>query len=95
MKLTAPAPQEPDTKPGHYFVSCIVGRPGGRRVALLAGPFVNDHARALSMVEPARTAAGAADPRAIWYAFGTARLDADHPRADRPGVLNAALGIAA
>lgn len=91
MKPTAPAPQEPDTKPGHYFVSCI----DGRRVALLAGPFVNDHARALSMVEPARTAAELADPRAIWYAFGTVRLDADHPRADRPGVLNAALGIAA
>lgn len=54
---------EPDTRPGHYYVSCI----DGPRTALLAGPFAT-HAEAL--------------------AHG-----ADDASFDRPGVLNARLGL--
>lgn len=65
-----------------YFVSCI----DGPRRALIAGPYPT-HAQALQDVEDARKAAEEADPRAAFYAFGTARADGD-PFASRPGVLN-------
>ena len=83
--------QTPDTKPGAYFVTCI----DGARVGRLAGPFINDHAAALALVDRARAEAERIDPRAAWYAFGTCRVDLDHPQATRPGVLNAALGLSA
>lgn len=72
--------QEPDNKPGWYYVSMI----DGARVARLAGPYVNDHAGALAAVETARAIAEQLDPRACWYAFGTCSADADLG----PGVLN-------
>ena len=81
--------QAPDTKPGAYFVSAL----NGRSVALLAGPFRDDHAAALAAVDPVRREAEKVDPRAIWHAFGTVRLDYDHPRATTPGKLNHAAGL--
>lgn len=83
--------QQPDTKPGAYFVSVV----DGPRVGLIAGPFVDDHAAALAMVDKARSVAEDADRRAVFYAFGTVRLDHDHPRAQRPGTLNHLLGLSA
>lgn len=78
--------QLPDTKPGNYYVSAR--RDNGDAVCLL-GPFRDDHAKALSMVDAGREAAEASgDPRACWYSYGTLRTDYDY---DRPGILNAAV----
>lgn len=74
------AEQAPDDKPGDYFVSCV----NGGRYALLSGPYRNDHAAALADVDRCRKLAEAADPRAVFYAFGTVRLELD---CGRVGVL--------
>ena len=73
--------QAPDSKPGFYYVS-VVRDSGDYR--LLRGPFVNDHAGALAAVDAARFRAYDLDPRAQWYAYGTARLDTDAG----PGILD-------
>lgn len=85
----APSGQQPDPRPGAYFVSAV----DGPRWWPMAGPFNDNHAAALALVEAAREAAVARDPRAHWMAFGTVRLEHDHPRAKLPGPLNAALGV--
>lgn len=72
--------QQPDTKPGFYYVTVM----DGRRVGALLGPFVNDHAGALAKVDAARAKANELDPRAAFYAFGTTRSDTDLG----PGALN-------
>lgn len=72
----------PDTKPGAYYVSAV----DGGRYALLLGPFANDHAAALAMVEPVRAKACELNPRAHWYAFGTCRLPPEVEA--KPGRLN-------
>lgn len=77
---------EPDTLEGNYYVSV---RDGGR-VGLLVGPFSNDHSAALRFVDAARDAAFRVDPKAWFYACGTARMPRDF---DRPGVLNADVGF--
>lgn len=77
--------QAPDTKPGAYYVTVV----DGARVGRLLGPFVNDHAGALAMVDAARRRAEELDPRACWYSFGTARADISGGVLPRPGVLNA------
>lgn len=76
--------QTPDSKPGAYYVS--VSR--GSDYRFLLGPFVNDHAAALEMVEPVRRKAEELDPRASWYAFGTARIDIDPAARPPAGILN-------
>lgn len=73
-----------DTKPGAYFVSVN----NGKVYQLLAGPFVDDHASALACVDDIRRIATELDPQAVFYAFGTARVDHDHPSATVPGKLN-------
>ena len=78
--------QTADTAPGHYFVTAL----DGARHALLAGPFKNDHGAALAMVARARIEAEKVDPRAVWYAYGTARFPED---VTTPGKLNDRLGI--
>lgn len=81
--------QQPDTKPGNYYVTAR--RENGDAV-LLAGPFRDDHAAALAMVPRAsRAAIDSGDPRAPWYAYGTARTDRSYVR---NGILNDRLGIA-
>ena len=83
--------QTPDTKPGDYYVTMVRDDGDrGRRVAWLAGPFRDDHAGALAMVDQARAIAEEVDPRAFWDAFGTSRVD--HFRGPT-GVLNARLGL--
>ncbi|HEY6020838.1 MAG TPA: hypothetical protein VIY48_13350 [Candidatus Paceibacterota bacterium] len=81
--------QQPDTKPGEYYVSVI----DGKRTALLLGPFTNDHAAALAMVDRVRAKAEEIDPRAVWYSFGTVRLPSDDSVPIRAGKLNAQFGL--
>src|SRR3546814_14060405 len=56
--------QTPDTKPGNYYVSIVRGKDH----RLLAGPFVNNHAGALAMVDAARDLAPEIDPRTCFHA---------------------------
>ena len=65
--------QIPVGKRGFYYVT--VRRDDGQ-YRLLFGPFKNDHARALHLVQKARDLAYARDPiHAWWYSYGTARTD--------------------
>jgi hypothetical protein len=77
--------QQPDPRPGNYYVSMV----DGPRFALLAGPFAQ-HAVALDQVEPAKTIAQKLDPWADFYAFGTVRMADDYTT---PGKLNERLGL--
>ena len=79
--------QAPDTKPGNYYVSCR--RDDGKTV-FLAGPFRNDHAAALAMVDRASAEANRVDVRAPWYYYGTARVAHSYKT---PGLLNKVLGL--
>ena len=73
----------PDPRPGHYYVSVIDPETGRR--GLLAGPW-STHAESLAKVDDVRRIACDLDPRAHWYAFGTARYAPDLDPV--PGVLN-------
>lgn len=73
--------QEPDTRPGPYYVS--VRRDDGD-FRLLSGPYLL-HASALAAVAEARTIATDLDSRAVWYSFGTVRMK---PEFSEPGILN-------
>lgn len=57
----------PDPRPGHYYVTAI----DGNRAYFLAGPWP-EHAQALAQVEA--FAERTDYPRAVWMAFGTARM---------------------
>lgn len=83
--------QQPDSKPGAYYVTVV----DGGRVARLAGPFMDDHAAALAMVDPVRRKAEELDPRAHWYAFGTCRMPSDDSVPIRAGSLNRYFGLPA
>jgi hypothetical protein len=65
--------QQPDRKPGFYYVSVV----DGRRVALALGPFVDDHAGALEQVARVRDHVRARSDRAWFYSYGTVRCDVD------------------
>jgi hypothetical protein len=73
---------------GRYYVT--VRRDDGDSRAL-AGPFA-EHDEALAWVSRATDAAHKRDTRAAWYSFGTAVLKYGY---DKPGILNADLGLAA
>jgi len=62
--------QLPDDQPGNYFVSAI----DGERRALVSGPYVNDHAAALSAVNECQQLLETVDARSVFYSFGTCRL---------------------
>lgn len=79
--------QAPDTQPGNYYVTVI----DGARVGRLLGPFPDDHAAALALVDVVRDKAIEIDPRAHFYAFGTIRTDATVPA--RAGTLNQLFGM--
>lgn len=79
---------EVDERPGAYYVSVV----DGKRSALLLGPF-DAHVLALAMVEPVRAHAASIDPRAHFYAFGTARLPNDDSVPIRAGSLNKHFGL--
>jgi hypothetical protein len=61
--------QQPDTQPGNYYVS--VRRDDGD-FRCLVGPFRDDHAAALALVDKARTVAETLDPKA-WLGTATGR----------------------
>lgn len=61
--------QQPDNQPGPYYVSVV----DGSRHSLLSGPY-DTHQEALDMVSKADVIACLLDPRAHFYAFGTARI---------------------
>lgn len=82
--------QQPDSKPGMYYVTVI----DGARVGRLLGPFENDHAGALAMVDKVRDKAQELDPRAAFYAFGTCRVPGDESALIRAGLLNKYFGMA-
>lgn len=65
--------QQPDPRPGYYFVTAI---DGPDRRYFLAGPWP-EHAQALAQVDAVRRFAKHTDPRAIWMAYGTARQSLD------------------
>lgn len=67
--------QQPDTTPGNYYISCH----DGGRVWLLSGPYVNNHALALSLVEKAQRLASAANAWSDFFKFGTLRHETDRP----------------
>ena len=79
--------QWPDPRPGFYYVSVIRDGQSPDRHRLLLGPFIDDHARALELVDTVANKAMDLDPRACWYAFGTCRVECAH--APAPGILNA------
>lgn len=81
-------PQQPDTRPGAYFVSGIHDAKG---MVLLVGPFFNDHAGALALVNAAKAYICQHWPRYHFeVAFGTVRLPADTKEIGR---LNSALNF--
>jgi hypothetical protein len=67
----------PDSKPGPYYVSVV----DAGRYALVSGPY-EQHAEALEKVDPARRICAELNPRTVFYAFGTCRLEepANAPR---------------
>lgn len=77
--------QAPDTRPGFYYVSVM----DGPRRGLLRGPWIDDHAGALAAVDVVRAEAERVDPRAAFYAFGTARSETDRG----PGVLGGPIPV--
>jgi hypothetical protein len=66
-----------------YYVSVI----DGPRKGLLIGP-LNSHAEALALVSAARNKANELDPRAAFYAFGTASIDLDPGQTAPKGKFN-------
>jgi hypothetical protein len=80
--------QQPDPRPGAYYVTVI----DGDRFGYLAGPWPT-HAEALAHVGASRRVACDLDPRAHFYAFGTARLPDDDGVPIRAASLNGRLGL--
>jgi hypothetical protein len=72
--------QQPDPRPGFYYVSAI----DGTRSARVRGPF-RTHVEALDALPEARRALEKLDPRAHFYAIGTCRC----ARNLGPGFLDA------
>jgi hypothetical protein len=68
----------------HYFVSCVE-TDGRRRKSLLAGPYAT-HEAALAQVRKVARMTEDVDPRAAWFAFGTA--SAETPFATVFGVVS-------
>jgi hypothetical protein len=63
-------PEDIHTDRAFYYVSCV----DFQRRTLLAGPYAT-HPEALAKVDKVRAMGGKADPRAAFYAFGTAGSD--------------------
>jgi hypothetical protein len=78
--------QKPDPREGDYFVS--VYNSAGDDVRLALGPF-SKHQDALDQVERVRKYLYQYDPKAPWYAYGTARREKG---SGALGVLNEKLG---
>jgi hypothetical protein len=74
----------PDSRPGFYYVTC---RNSAGDYAFIRGPWVDDHAGALAAKRAVQTEGERVDPRAVFYAWGTARSETDLG----PGVLGGPL----
>lgn len=74
------AAQMPDTAPGPYYVSVM--KDGGAW-RMVSGPYPL-HATALGLVDKARRICEEMDYRAVWYAFGTVRVEGT---CTDPGIL--------
>lgn len=72
--------QEPDPRPGNYYVSVK----DGARVSFLAGPYPR-HQQALDLVEAVRAKANDINSWAAFYSFGTLRTKDDY---STPGLFN-------
>lgn len=72
---------EIDRRPGNYYVTA---RRDDGRAAFLLGPF-DSHREAWARVQEGRKRAEGVDMRAIWYSYGTARVDL--PRAECPQAI--------
>lgn len=71
--LTPPPPpegQQPDPRPGHYYVSAV----DADRFWLVSGPYAR-HADALDAVSEVRARAEKRDSRAYFFAWGTCRTE--------------------
>lgn len=93
VNTPAEAPQQPDPRPGSYYVSVrdYVDNAGGGRTGILLGPF-KLHSKALEWVDRAKAMAERVNDRAFWYAFGTLRRELDYQGS---GTLNDLLPEAA
>lgn len=69
------AAQQPDPRPGFYYVSAIDNRDRSYRIA---GPWLT-HQEALDQVEPVRRYAAELSPQSVWYKWGTSRLETAEP----------------
>lgn len=80
--------QEPDTQPGAYYVTAV----DAGRVARLLGPFKGEHAHAVALlyVDTVRNKAEELEPRAAFWAFGTARWPEEETK---PGSMNALFNL--
>jgi hypothetical protein len=78
------------TQVGYYVT--VRERPDGGRSGFLVGP-LETHEEALALVEPVREIAKSKNSRAVWYAFGTARVEGRSPI--RRGLLNEYFGLPA
>jgi hypothetical protein len=65
-----------DQRPGDYFVTCR--REDGKQV-LVSGPYAS-HRIARMMQSKTSRIAGELDPKAIWYAWGTGRMESNSGR---------------
>ena len=70
MTRTFQSAPDPENPPRFFYVTCIEDGPR-KRVGWLAGPYER-YDEALARVQEVRKLAENADPRAAWYAFGTA-----------------------
>lgn len=71
----------------------VTVRNGGRSGALL-GPY-GTHDEALANVDRAREYAEQVNDRAIWYAYGTAKVTMEPGKELRPGIFNDRIGLTA
>lgn len=78
--------QEPDPRPGHFYITAN----DGAKTFPIAGPFVDDHAAALSQVRAVMVAAGDRDGRAHFMSWGTTRMAETYAE---PGPLNHVIGL--
>ncbi len=81
--------QQPDTKPGPYYVTARQGD----KYWLMRGPFAL-HVDALAAVKETMCKACDLDARAHWMQWGTCRKPADLVR-DDPGKMNFLFEVAA
>ena len=77
-----------DTRPGDYYVTVT----DAGRYLFLAGPY-GQHQDALDDVDEVRRIACDRDPKAHWYAFGTARREHDERQITPAGLFNRDLGF--